>query len=64
MLGMMQKVFFGVPNSYTENVIDITKGQKLILSIIVLTILILGIYPGPLLHLTRDTITQILQTIK
>ena len=58
MLSMMQKVFFGVPNSFTENVTDITKGQKLILSIIVLTILVLGIYPGPLLHLTQDTVTR------
>ena len=64
LLNMMQKVFFGVPNSVTENVTDISKSQKFILSIIVLTIIVLGIYPGPLLHLTQDTVTQILQTIK
>jgi NADH-quinone oxidoreductase subunit M len=64
MLNMMQKVFFGVPNSFTENVTAITMSQKFILSIIVLTILILGIYPGPLLHLTQDTVTEILLKIK
>ena len=64
MLNMMQKVFFGVPNSFTENATAITMSQKFILSIIVLTILILGIYPGPLLHLTQDTVKEILLKIK
>ena len=64
MLNMMQKVFFGVPNSFTENATAITMSQKFILSVIVLTILILGIYPGPLLHLTQDTVKEILLNIK
>ena len=64
MLNMMQKVFFGVPNSLTENVGAITISQKFILSIIVLTIVILGIYPGPLLHLTQGSVTEILQKLK
>ena len=64
MLSMMQKVFFGVPNSLTENVTEITTSQKFVLSVIVLTIVILGIYPGPLLHLTQDTVTEILQKLK
>ncbi len=64
MLGVMQKVFFGIPNSLTENVTEITTSQKFVLSIIVLTIVIFGIYPGPLLHLTQDTVTEILQKLK
>ena len=64
MLSMMQKVFFGVPNSITENVSVISINQKVLLSIIVMAILILGIYPGPVLHLTQDTVTNILQNLK
>lgn len=64
MLNMMQKVFFGVPNPATENVTAISANQKLILSIIVLAILILGIYPGPVFQLTQDTVTGILQNVK
>lgn len=64
LLSVMQKVFFGVPNSVTENVTAISGRQKLILSIIVLAILILGIYPGPVFHLTQDTVTEILQRLK
>ncbi|MGH2563185.1 MAG: complex I subunit 4 family protein, partial [Ginsengibacter sp.] len=42
MLNMMQKVFFGTPTSFTENVGAITASQKFILSIIVVTILVVG----------------------
>jgi NADH-quinone oxidoreductase subunit M len=64
MLNMMQKVFFGVPGPFTENAGEITMSQKFMLSVIVLTILILGIYPGPLLHLTQDTVKEILLKMK
>jgi NADH-quinone oxidoreductase subunit M len=64
MLNMMQKVFFGTPNSFTENVTGISMNQKLVLSVIVLTIFIIGIYPGPVLHLTQDTVSGILKSIR
>lgn len=64
MLNMIQKIFFGVPNSLTENVQPISMGQKIVLSVIVITILVLGIYPQPILHITQDTVTGILQRIK
>ncbi len=64
MLNMMQKVFFGATNSFTENATAISSGQKLLLSIIVLAIIILGVYPGPVFHLTQDTVTEILGKIK
>ncbi len=59
-----QKIFFGAPNSLTENAHPIDMRQKIVLSVIVVTILVLGIYPEPILHLTRDTVTDILQRIK
>jgi NADH-quinone oxidoreductase subunit M len=64
MLNMMQKVFFGSSNSFTENATGISGGQKFTLSIFVLAILILGIYPEPVIHLTQDTVTQILSKLK
>jgi NADH-quinone oxidoreductase subunit M len=63
MLNMMQKVFFGSTNSFTENATQISIGQKIVLSVLVLTIFIIGIYPTPLLHLTQDTVTDILKTL-
>ena len=64
MLNVVQKVFFGAPNSLTENAQPINVMQKIVLSVIVITILVLGIYPQPILHLTQDTVTDILQKIK
>lgn len=64
MLNMMQKVFFGATNSITEKATAISTAQKFILSIIVLAIFFLGIYPQPVLHLSQDTVTMILQKLK
>jgi NADH-quinone oxidoreductase subunit M len=64
MLNMVQKIFFGSSNPLTENAQPIDVRQKIVLSVMVITILILGIYPQPLLHLTQATVTDILQRIK
>ncbi len=64
MLKMVQKVFFGASNAATENVQPIDLRQKIVLSVIVITILVLGIYPQPILHLTQNTVTDILQRLK
>jgi NADH-quinone oxidoreductase subunit M len=61
MLGMVQKVFFGKANALTGNPVVLSAGQKLVLSIMVITILVLGIYPQPVFHLTQSTVTGILQ---
>ena len=61
MLNMVQKVFFGEPNTLTENAIILSGGQKVVLSITVISILALGIYPQPVFHLTHATVTEILQ---
>ncbi len=64
MLNMMQKVFFGPSNSLTENARPIDVRQKIILSILVVTILALGIYPEPVFHLTHNTVKDILLRVK
>jgi NADH-quinone oxidoreductase subunit M len=61
MLNVIQKVFFGIPNALTENAIVLSTGQKVVLSVIVISILVLGIYPQPVFHLTQSAVTDILQ---
>ncbi len=64
MLNMMQKVFFGPSNALTENARPIDLAQKIILSLLVVIILALGIYPEPIFHLTHDTVKDILLRVK
>ncbi len=61
MLNMIQKVFFGSSAALTENAIILSTGQKVVLSVIVISILALGIYPEPVFRLTQGTVTDILQ---
>ncbi len=50
-LNMVQKIFYGNTVAQTENAIDISWNVKLVLTVIVLLILVLGVYPMPLLNL-------------
>lgn len=50
-LNMVQKMFYGNTVSITEHAVDISWNVKFVLIIIVLLILILGVYPMPLLNL-------------
>ena len=59
-LNMIQKVFFGHTNSVTETVSDISGNEKLILGLIVSLIFIVGIYPQPLIDLTKDAVHSLL----
>jgi NADH-quinone oxidoreductase subunit M len=58
-LNMVQKVFYGAPNTITNNMIEISWNEKIILSVIVTAIFITGIYPQPFFDLTKDTVTVI-----
>ena len=50
-LNMVQKIFYGNTVAQTENAIDISWNIKIVLTVIVLLILVLGVYPMPLLNL-------------
>ena len=63
-LNMVQKVFYGETNTITANMQDISINQKLILSILVVFIFLFGVYPQPILDLTKDTVAAILTRIK
>jgi len=60
-LNMVQKVFYGEVNILTEKMQDISVNHKLILSALVIFIFLFGVYPQPLLNLTKDTVSVILR---
>jgi NADH-quinone oxidoreductase subunit M len=60
MLNMIQKVFFGGTNALTEKAKDIQWNEKIILGAIVILIVVIGIYPQPVIELTKTTVDSIL----
>lgn len=60
MLNMIQKVFYGNTNALTAKARDIRPYEKTILVVIVVLIVIMGVYPKPVLDLTKDTVEAIL----
>lgn len=59
-LNMIQKVFFGTPSTLSARLTGISTNEKLVLSIIVVVILVIGVYPQPLLDLSSDTVKAVL----
>lgn len=59
-LNMIQRVFFGNTNALTEKVTDIKLNEKVALGVIVALIVMIGVYPKPVLDLTKETAEFIL----
>ena len=59
-LNMIGKVFFGNTNALTEKGVDIKLNEKVVLAAIVVIILFVGVYPKPVLELTKSTTDFIL----
>ncbi len=59
-LNMVQKVFYGADNIQTKVVSLVTAKQKIALTVIVLFIFVLGIYPKPVFDLTLTTVKNVL----
>jgi NADH-quinone oxidoreductase subunit M len=57
---MIQKVFYGNTNRLTEKARDIRPNEKFVLAVIVLIIVVIGVYPKPVLGLTKDTVETII----
>jgi len=53
-------VFFGNTNALTEKAKDIQLNEKIVLAAIVLLIVIIGVYPKPMLNLTKETVDMII----
>ena len=56
MLNMVQKVFYGPEKPRTAKALDIPVFEKWLLAFIVLIIVVYGIYPEPLIRLTRGSV--------
>jgi len=54
-LGMIQKVIFGEGNELTATTTDLQPGETLALSLVVIMIIVLGVYPKPMLDLVSGT---------
>ena len=59
-LNMIRRVFFGEVNAVTAGVTDIRLNEKLALAVIVVLIVVVGVYPKPVLELTKETADFIL----
>lgn len=59
-LNMLQKVLYGETSAVTANARDIKFNEKMILSVLVVLILVIGVYPKPMLDLTQSTVDTIL----
>lgn len=59
-LKMIQKVFYGETNSVTDTVRDISLNEKFGLGLIVLMIFVLGVYPQPVIDITKNAVEALL----
>jgi NADH-quinone oxidoreductase subunit M len=60
MLNMIQKVFFGPTNALREKTKDIRWNEKIILGSMVIIIVVVGVFPQPVLDLTKTTVETLL----
>ncbi len=63
-LNAVQKIFYGETNALTEKAYDSGLNVKLSLVVITIVVIILGVYPEPILRLTNDTVNAVLANIK
>jgi len=63
MLRMYKNVMQGETNALTATFTDITGSEKLVLAIICILIIVLGVYPQPILHLSQASVDKLLNAI-
>ncbi|WP_412467135.1 complex I subunit 4 family protein [Pedobacter sp. KLB.chiD] len=63
MLRMYQQVMLGQTNSLTITFTDIKGTEKLVLYTICALIIVLGVYPKPVLHLTEASVQHLLEQV-
>ncbi len=63
-LNMIRNVFYGNTNSVVDTVNEISFNEKFILGFIVCLIFIIGIYPQPVIDLTKSAVTELITKIK
>jgi NADH-quinone oxidoreductase subunit M len=60
---MIRSVFFGESNAVTSRPINLSIQEQLVLIVIVVTILVFGIYPQPMLDVTAGYTDQLFRQI-
>lgn len=63
MLRLYQKVMLGQTNDLTVSFKDINGSEKVVLYTICLLIIVIGVYPKPILHLSEAAVQQLLQQV-
>ncbi len=58
-LNMIQKVFYGEINTLTVNMKEISWNEKLVLAGLVVVIFAVGVYPQPVISLTKETVALV-----
>jgi NADH-quinone oxidoreductase subunit M len=62
-LNMIQKLFFGNTNTLTETGHDVFINERLVLSVLVIVIIVLGVYPQPLLNLGNSFVEGLMKNV-
>jgi len=62
-LNMIKKIFFGNTNALTETTHDAFINERLVLSVVVIVIIVLGIYPQPLLNLGNSFVEGLTKNV-
>jgi len=58
-LNMIQRIFYGNTVEKTNNAVEIDFNVQVILSVLVVLVLVMGVYPQPMIDLTKDTVNAI-----
>jgi NADH-quinone oxidoreductase subunit M len=58
-LNMIQKIFYGNTVEKTNNAVEIDFNVQVVLSVLVVMVLVMGVYPQPMIDLTKDTVIAI-----
>ena len=59
-LNMVQKILYGHTVAATENAVDISRNVQWVLVVLAIMVIVLGVYPQPLINLTKDTVNAII----
>jgi len=63
MLRMYQNVMLGATNSLTITFTDIKGSEKVVLYTICVLVIVMGVYPKPILHLSEAAVQQLLEQV-
>ncbi|MES3016337.1 MAG: NADH-quinone oxidoreductase subunit M [Bacteroidota bacterium] len=63
MLRMYQRAMLGVTNERTTGFVDLDSTEKSVLIVISVLIIVIGVFPQPILHLSEAAITNLLEQV-